>query len=45
MCILVEQNDTKITMRHSQSSGSGSLGASDIENSFGMFFQVTYIAA
>ena len=45
MVILVEQNDTKITMRHSQSSGSGSLGASDIENSFGMFFQVTYIAA
>jgi len=45
MCILVEQNDTKITMRESGSSGSLSLSASDIQDSFGMFFNVTYIAA
>ena len=45
MCILVEQNDTKITMRESGSSGSLSLPASDIQDSFGMFFNVTYIAA
>tara|TARA_Y100000401_G_C8140415_1_gene134602 strand:- start:46 stop:495 length:450 start_codon:yes stop_codon:yes gene_type:complete len=45
MCVLIEQGDTKITMRHSQSSGSGSLAASDIQNSFGMFFNISYFAA
>ena len=45
MCILIEQNDRKITMRQSESSGSAGLAASDIQNSFGMFFTISYFVA
>ena len=42
MLILIEQSDTKISLRQSQSTGSGNVDDSNISNSFGMFFSLTY---
>ena len=42
MLILIEQSDTKISLRQSQSTGSGNVDDSNITNSFGMFFSLTY---
>ena len=42
MLILIEQSDTRISLRQSQSTGSGNVDDSNISNSFGMFFSLTY---